>query len=607
MAIVLARPGTPSTRMWPLASRATSSRSRRWSWPTMTRLTSYSTRSTGRMRSRSMGPVSMASSVRRWAWSVGRQRAVATGSVDGHGEADAREGLGVGGVEQRDDDADDPTAPVEERATGVARVDRGVELEQPRHGDVTVGQPERALAPRDDARRQRAEQPVGAADRVGLAAHRQPRVAEHRRLDTLGELVGLEDRDVLLGLLLDHDTLGGRAVRERERDGVRALDHVERRRGSCPSVDTSTPLPSSSPLSLGSAGVSLWVSMSTSEGAMAPNASAEKGGPGICDASAASTRWSMSAVLRGTSRGVSAPYSASATSTARTPEAKGARRPSSTRIRRRAGARAGGSSKRAGWLGPRARPIGQSSQALELRGAITPMQHGPSPSRAATSRDSLGLVDESGVRNAGWHHRGVTDDDEAVIPSARLDRSAAARDHLANERTLLAWQRTALALLGLGFLVDRFAFEGRGGTVAGSILGLALIAIGALASVAGTVRFLRTERDIEQATYRPAHLAHLLLTGRHGRGRSAARRAPRGRAGPLGAGPESQPGRSSRVSAARPTGPRMLRTCPDRPAPSSTRASIRPRSASGSSGTPRMPPWTTGTPRPRPGRAASSS
>ena len=99
------------------------------------------------------------------------------------------------------------------------------------------------------------------------------------------------------------------------------------------------------------------------------------------------------------------------------------------------------------------------------------------------------------------------------MPSARLDRSAAARDHLANERTLLAWQRTALALLGLGFLVDRFAFEGRGSSVAGSILGLALIAIGALASVAGTVRFLRTERDIEQATYRPAHLAHLLLTG----------------------------------------------------------------------------------------------
>lgn len=97
-------------------------------------------------------------------------------------------------------------------------------------------------------------------------------------------------------------------------------------------------------------------------------------------------------------------------------------------------------------------------------------------------------------------------------PSATLERSAAARDHLANERTLLAWQRTALALLGLGFLVDRFAFQGSGGP-AGSIVGLALISVGALASIAGTVRYLRTERDIDQATYRPGSLAHLLLTG----------------------------------------------------------------------------------------------
>ncbi len=105
------------------------------------------------------------------------------------------------------------------------------------------------------------------------------------------------------------------------------------------------------------------------------------------------------------------------------------------------------------------------------------------------------------------------DEGRTAAPAPTLDRSAAARDHLANERTLLAWQRTALALLGLGFLVDRFAFEGQDSSVAGSVLGLALVAMGALASVAGTYRYLRTERDIDQATYRPAHLAHLLLTG----------------------------------------------------------------------------------------------
>ena len=30
------------------------------------------------------------------------------------------------------------------------------------------------------------------------------------------------------------------------------------------------------------------------------------------------------------------------------------------------------------------------------------------------------------------------------------------RDHLANERTLLAWVRTSVAIIGLGFIVARF-------------------------------------------------------------------------------------------------------------------------------------------------------
>ena len=47
IAIVLARPGTPSTRRWPRARSATIIRSSRWSWPTMTFLTSYSSRSIG--------------------------------------------------------------------------------------------------------------------------------------------------------------------------------------------------------------------------------------------------------------------------------------------------------------------------------------------------------------------------------------------------------------------------------------------------------------------------------------------------------------------------------------------------------------------------------
>jgi putative membrane protein len=92
------------------------------------------------------------------------------------------------------------------------------------------------------------------------------------------------------------------------------------------------------------------------------------------------------------------------------------------------------------------------------------------------------------------------------------DRSAAVRDHLANERTLLAWQRTALALVGLGFVVDRFAFEGTPeGDLAGTILALALIAAGGAAALVGVGRFIRVEREIDTDTYQPAIGAHLVF------------------------------------------------------------------------------------------------
>jgi putative membrane protein len=89
---------------------------------------------------------------------------------------------------------------------------------------------------------------------------------------------------------------------------------------------------------------------------------------------------------------------------------------------------------------------------------------------------------------------------------------AAVRDHLANERTLLAWQRTALGVIAIGFLVDRFALEDGGSAVSGSVLGIALILLGAAVSVVGAYRFMRTEREIDTHTYRPALLAHLVLT-----------------------------------------------------------------------------------------------
>jgi putative membrane protein len=83
-------------------------------------------------------------------------------------------------------------------------------------------------------------------------------------------------------------------------------------------------------------------------------------------------------------------------------------------------------------------------------------------------------------------------------------------DHAANERTFLAWIRTAIAVMAFGFLVERFdlflQIAGQtlarralssGGQIAGNIAGLALIALGAAIIVIALLRFLRTAREID--------------------------------------------------------------------------------------------------------------
>jgi putative membrane protein len=87
------------------------------------------------------------------------------------------------------------------------------------------------------------------------------------------------------------------------------------------------------------------------------------------------------------------------------------------------------------------------------------------------------------------------------------------RDHLANERTLLAWQRTALAAIGLGFLVDRFALGGTTGALLGSLVGLGLIIVGGAAAILGVQRYVRTSQQIDTDSFRPALLVHVVVAG----------------------------------------------------------------------------------------------
>src|SRR5215813_9614143 len=94
------------------------------------------------------------------------------------------------------------------------------------------------------------------------------------------------------------------------------------------------------------------------------------------------------------------------------------------------------------------------------------------------------------------------------------DNPNRARDHLANERTFLAWVRTAVATIVFGFAIGRFAialeeffrFEGKTSNTPGfsAWLGIASIAFGVLLIFTGLVRYRRTREQIDSGSFEPA-------------------------------------------------------------------------------------------------------
>ena len=85
----------------------------------------------------------------------------------------------------------------------------------------------------------------------------------------------------------------------------------------------------------------------------------------------------------------------------------------------------------------------------------------------------------------------------SVSPSSAPPSSPIAtsriRDHLANERTYLAWMRTAIALMGFGVVMARLRSllaAGTIGTGQGRLLGLIFTTIGLLTILLSTQHYL---------------------------------------------------------------------------------------------------------------------
>lgn len=105
------------------------------------------------------------------------------------------------------------------------------------------------------------------------------------------------------------------------------------------------------------------------------------------------------------------------------------------------------------------------------------------------------------------------------------------RDHMANERTFLAWIRTSIGIMAFGFVVEKFAlfikqityFLGKNHlpnpssnfpSVEGysSIFGVFLVALGLLICLLAFIKYKKVEKQIESDTYSPSILLDVMLT-----------------------------------------------------------------------------------------------
>ena len=114
------------------------------------------------------------------------------------------------------------------------------------------------------------------------------------------------------------------------------------------------------------------------------------------------------------------------------------------------------------------------------------------------------------------------------------------REHLANERTFLAWIRTSIGIMAFGFVLERFSFfikrlvllekiglrfEGQpAGAEASkalsslhtsgfsSILGMVFVVFGILLAVFAFMRYREVRREIDQQRYYPKETLNAALT-----------------------------------------------------------------------------------------------
>ncbi|MED1201511.1 YidH family protein [Heyndrickxia acidicola] len=91
------------------------------------------------------------------------------------------------------------------------------------------------------------------------------------------------------------------------------------------------------------------------------------------------------------------------------------------------------------------------------------------------------------------------------------------QQHLANERTYLAWIRTNITIIGVGFLITNLHFSTQTqkiviGDILAKVIGLASIFVGIISLIISTFSYFKKGKDINNQTFRFSRIMVIFLS-----------------------------------------------------------------------------------------------